>query len=79
LAILGQKSLNRFGNTFPVQKIKNSHPFCLKGTKGKQIIQRKTITKHFQRKKQRKITKLGLQQEFSTHMYLNLRKQLDSS
>jgi hypothetical protein len=24
LAILGQKSLNRFGNTFPVQKIKYS-------------------------------------------------------
>jgi len=35
LAILGQKSLDRFGNTFP-SKIKITPPFCHKGTKGKQ-------------------------------------------
>jgi len=34
LAILGQKSLDRFGNIFPVQK-KITPPFCHKGTKGK--------------------------------------------
>jgi hypothetical protein len=58
-------------------KIKNTPPIYLKGTKGKQSIQRKTITKHFQRNRQRKITRLGLQQEFCTHMYVNLRKQSD--
>jgi hypothetical protein len=35
LAILGQKSLDRFGNTIPVQKLKITPPFCHKGTKGK--------------------------------------------
>jgi hypothetical protein len=41
LAILGQKSLDWFGNTFLVQKIKNIPPFCLKRTKGKQSIREK--------------------------------------
>jgi len=34
LAILGQKTLDRFENTFPVQA-KITPPFCHKGTKGK--------------------------------------------
>jgi len=32
---MGQKSLDRFGNTFHVQKIKITSPFCHKGIKGK--------------------------------------------
>jgi hypothetical protein len=41
LAILGQKTLDRFGITFPVQN-KNTLPFYLKRTKGKQSIREKT-------------------------------------
>jgi len=37
---LGQKTFDRFGNIFPVQKLTYTPPFCLKGTKGKQSIER---------------------------------------
>jgi hypothetical protein len=42
LAILEQKTLDWFGNTFPDQNKKYSSPFCLKLTKGKQSIREKS-------------------------------------
>jgi hypothetical protein len=71
LAILGQKSLDRFGNTFPVQKEKILPFFVSKGQRINRVLEKN----HNQKPKeqtQENITRLGLQQEFSTHMYLNL-------
>jgi replicative superfamily II helicase len=45
MAILGQKTLDRFGNTFLVQKTKNTLIFCHTRTNGKQSIKKKTKTK----------------------------------
>jgi hypothetical protein len=72
-----QKTLDRFGNTFPVQKQIILPIFVSKGQRVNIVLEKN----HNQKPKeqtQENITRLGLQQEFITHMYLNLRKQSDS-
>jgi hypothetical protein len=64
LAILGQKSLDRFKNTFPVQN-KNTPPFCLKMIKGKQSIEKLQLnSSKVQTQENRELSKSPNNQKF---------------
>jgi hypothetical protein len=67
LAILGQKTFDRFENTFPIQK-KILPLFVTKGQRVNRVIEKSHNQKSKQKQENR--TRLGLQQEISTHMYL---------
>jgi hypothetical protein len=52
LAILGQKTLDRFGNTFPVQKQKILHLFITKGQRVNIVYKEKDHNKNKNKRKE---------------------------